>query len=334
MTLSQAPSWNSTSLESMQLVAALTFLLYDIMITYDDEVRLIWSNPWSLTKCIYFFIRYFPVVLQITIMFLGTPPFTFTHYECYIWNVYQALASALVVACVDYILILRVFALYPRNATVKYFLGGVYLLELIAISVCMGLAVPKLVYDEMCVVVAAPVTFLIAAGAPIAFQTLLFGMTFYKFFQAVKAGWGDIPIMHLLMRDGTWAFILLFAVLIGEAALYGFAPDAYTGVLYGWLNTTFSFCGYRVLLNLNKLNVSQRRPSAHTTGTGDVVLSTHFDFGPVTIDDEYEMTSFAEQSRRTQGGVLGDFDATEDSKGGSGSSSSWTSPPNTGKLLP
>jgi hypothetical protein len=35
-------------------------------------------------------------------------------------------------------------------------------------------------------------------------------MTLYKFFQAVKAGWGDIPIMHLLMRDGTWAFILLF----------------------------------------------------------------------------------------------------------------------------
>ncbi|RXW24310.1 hypothetical protein EST38_g1534 [Candolleomyces aberdarensis] len=167
------------------------------------------------------------------------------------------------------------------------------------------------------------------SGAPIAFQTLLFGMTFFKFFRAVKAGWGDIPIMHLLMRDGTWAFILLFAVLIGEAALYGFAPDAYTGVLYGWLNTAFSFCGYRILLNLNKLNVSQRRPSTRTTGThGDVMLSTHFDFGPVTVDEDYEMTSFGERSRRSQGGLQDVSDATENS------SSSWTSPPNTGKLLP
>lgn len=42
-----------------------------------------------------------------TILFLGTPPFTFTPRECYIWNVYQALASTLLVAAVDWILVLR-----------------------------------------------------------------------------------------------------------------------------------------------------------------------------------------------------------------------------------
>ena len=40
-------------------------------------------------------------------MFLGSPPLYYTHYECYIWNVYQALATALIIACVDCILILR-----------------------------------------------------------------------------------------------------------------------------------------------------------------------------------------------------------------------------------
>ena len=47
-------------------------------------------------------------------------------------------------------------------------------------------------------------------GAPIAFQTLLFGFTVWKFVVALKSGWGNIPIMRLLVRDGTWAFILLF----------------------------------------------------------------------------------------------------------------------------
>jgi hypothetical protein len=64
---------------------------------------------------------------------------------------------------VCYCLTHPVFALYPRNGIIKYFLGAIYVLELTAISICMGLAIPKLVYDEMCVVVAAPVTFLIAA---------------------------------------------------------------------------------------------------------------------------------------------------------------------------
>jgi hypothetical protein len=64
------------------------------------------------------------------------------------------------------------------------------------------------------------------------------------------------------------------------------------------------------------------------------MLSTHFDFGPVSIDEEYAMTSFAERSRRSQGGLGHSSDATEDSKAPTGSSSSWTSPPNTGKLLP
>lgn len=87
-------------------------------------------------------------------------------------------------------------------------------------------------------------------GAPIAFQAILFVLTGWKFYQAVRSGWGDVPLMLLLMRDGTWAFFALFgegqgsfiiahdltsnsAVLLGEGILYGAAPDAYSGVLFG-----------------------------------------------------------------------------------------------------
>lgn len=264
-------------------VSALTFLLYDILITLDDEVRLIWPNPRNQTKLLFFFIRYFPIMLQTTIMFLGTPPFTFTNHECYIWNVYQAIASLLIVACVDYILILRVFALYPRNRVVQLLLLGSFVLEIIIISVMMGLAVPGMITDATCTVLDVPFTFLVAAGAPIVFQTLLFGLTGFKFVQAVKSGWGHVPIMKLLMRDGTWAFILLFFVLISEAALYGFATEAYSGILYGWLNTFYSFCGYRILLNLNHLNhVSSNRPSRQTRSatTAGIEFTTNFDCEP------------------------------------------------------
>jgi hypothetical protein len=42
------------------------------------------------------------------------------------------------------------------------------------------------------------------------FQALLFTVTIYKFVLAVRDGWGDVPLIVLLTRDGTWAFCLLF----------------------------------------------------------------------------------------------------------------------------
>ena len=47
-------------------------------------------------------------------------------------------------------------------------------------------------------------------GATVIFQIFLFTLTVYKFIQAVHSGWGDVPLLNLLMRDGTWAFFLLF----------------------------------------------------------------------------------------------------------------------------
>ena len=47
-------------------------------------------------------------------------------------------------------------------------------------------------------------------GAAILFQAMLFAVTIYKFILAVRDGWGDVPLLVLLTRDGTWAFCLLF----------------------------------------------------------------------------------------------------------------------------
>ena len=47
-------------------------------------------------------------------------------------------------------------------------------------------------------------------AASVLFQFLLFGLTVYKFIQAARSGWGEIPLVLLLVRDGTWAFFLLF----------------------------------------------------------------------------------------------------------------------------
>jgi hypothetical protein len=40
------------------------------------------------------------------------------------------------------------------------------------------------------------------------FQTCLFGLTLVKFIGALRTGWGDVPLLVILVRDGTWAYLL------------------------------------------------------------------------------------------------------------------------------
>lgn len=91
-------------------VAALAFLVWDILITVDDEVNLIWPRAWNYTKYVYFLVRYLPMLVQVSILLIGselTPHFHFTAHDCYIWQIYQGVAASSIVAMVDTVLILR-----------------------------------------------------------------------------------------------------------------------------------------------------------------------------------------------------------------------------------
>ncbi|KAF9256378.1 hypothetical protein L218DRAFT_216911 [Marasmius fiardii PR-910] len=237
-------------------VAALAFLVYDVLITIDEEVNLIWPRPWSFLKVIYVFVRYIPVLVQISIIFVGTElpvALNYTPRDCFIWMTYQAAALITIVATVDLILILRVFALYHDNRLVKYIVGALYLVYLAGMCAGLVLGVPKIKYNSLCVVIDAANIMALYLGSAMFFQTVLFLLTTAKFISAVRAGWGNVPILRVVMRDGTWAFTLLLLIEAGYGSLYALPNRSYAGILYGWLLTAFSFSGYRILLNLNNL---------------------------------------------------------------------------------
>lgn len=252
-------------------VAALAFLVYDILITTDKEVDLIWPKPWSFLKIIYFFVRYVPLLVQIPILFVGTElsvGLNYTPHDCFIWMTYQAVVLITVVATVETILILRVFALYHGNRLVKYLVGSLYLVELGGMCAGLVLGVPKIEYNSICVVTGAANIMALYLGSAMFFQTAMFFLTAAKFIGAVRAGWGHIPIMRVVMRDGTWAFTLLFLIEAGYGSLYALPNRSYAGIIYGWLLTAFSFSGYRILLNLNNLGENTTFESSIRQTTG------------------------------------------------------------------
>ncbi|PPR05819.1 hypothetical protein CVT26_010099 [Gymnopilus dilepis] len=263
----------------------------------------------SYTKCVYFFIRYIPLLVQISILFIGTeltPHFHFTSHDCFIWQIYQGVAASLIVVTVDTVLILRIHALYHGHPQIRRLVGVFFLMEIVGLAVGLGLALPGITYDNLCLVVAAPGSLIIYGASSILFQIFLFALTVYKFAQAARSGWGDVPLIVLLMRDGSWAFVLLFVVYVGQLGLYALPKDKdpFAGILYGWLLTAFSFSGYRILINLNHLaeetNGSQNRTSnIHRTNT-DIQFSTQmFNSERHTCDPEnsYELSPISPRGR-------------------------------------
>ncbi|KAJ7729508.1 hypothetical protein DFH07DRAFT_994922 [Mycena maculata] len=245
-------------------------------------------------KFLFFFIRYVPLFVQISILAIGspelTPQFHFTPHDCFIWQVYQGVAAILLFSAVDYIIILRVHALYHNHPIVRKLVLVSYGLEITGMVVGLALSLPGIQFDEICVVTGVSDTLLIygqvictrqlvrvlqnGRGSTLLFQTFLFGLTVFKFVRALRDGWGDTPLVSLVIRDGTWAFILLFAAVAGDASLYGLKNHTFAGILFGWLLTVFSFSGYHVFLNLDRLSAGPSLPMSQTSTNASPIQFT------------------------------------------------------------
>ncbi|EIN06716.1 hypothetical protein PUNSTDRAFT_145229 [Punctularia strigosozonata HHB-11173 SS5] len=264
-------------------LAALVFLVWDILITMDDEIKFMWFKNWSYTKALYFFVRYFAVMVQVSTLLVGTeltPQFHFTSHDCFIWQVWQGAAAIALEMAVDIVLILRLYAMYGRNRTVGIVIVAAFVVEVIGMAVSLALALPLITYDHICTVTSAPPALAIYAGFAIIYQGILFGFTAVQFVKSVRTGWGRTRVLTILIRDGTWAFFLIFFIMLLQVMLYA-VPDhgPYTGIFFGWLLTSFSFCGYRLLINVQSLALQHSRSHLGSSSAfTSRVTSTHMEF--------------------------------------------------------
>ncbi|KAI0311623.1 hypothetical protein OF83DRAFT_1068479, partial [Amylostereum chailletii] len=225
---------SSLSTGGGRTVAALAFLAWDILITLDQEVRYIWScvptfppppplltreharrRPHGCwTKWLFLFIRYFALAIQISILFVGTElaaELGYSPHACVAWYIWQEVGTEVLIASVEVVLIVRLQALYNRHRALTYALYTLFALENAAMIVTLVRVVPDVRFDAACVVVHSPGGLLYFAVAFIAFETLLFLLMLAKFVQAARRGWGaGAPVLTVLVRDGAWAFAVIF----------------------------------------------------------------------------------------------------------------------------
>ncbi|CDO69946.1 hypothetical protein BN946_scf184836.g20 [Trametes cinnabarina] len=192
-------------------VACATVLTWDVLIMLSQEVELIWKRAWTPAKYMYFVAR---ALLAINVN--GSTGLKFTFDQCFAWQVVQGVLLQLIVTTVDVILITRVYALYSRSRILLGILGSLFIAEVAFLCYVLSVVTPRLEYNDECYVTSSPAIFQYYWIVSLIFETILFALTLYKFAEAVRQGWGKGPVMQQFVTDGTWAYTLIFLVMLSE----------------------------------------------------------------------------------------------------------------------
>ncbi|PIL26452.1 hypothetical protein GSI_12210 [Ganoderma sinense ZZ0214-1] len=202
-------------------VACVAVLTWDVLVTLTDEVELIWKRRWTAAKFMYLIARYLPWLVQLALLAInvnGTTGLTFTFAQCAAWQIVQGILLQVIVTTVDVILVIR------ANVT------------------------PRLQYNDECYVTSSPPNFQYYWVISLAFETLLFFLTIVKFLDGFRNGWARGVFVQQFITDGTWAYALIFLVMLVNMMLYKYIHSTLTGICYTWLLVVLSFAGSRLVL--------------------------------------------------------------------------------------
>ncbi|KAJ8594130.1 hypothetical protein M405DRAFT_761013 [Rhizopogon salebrosus TDB-379] len=237
------------------IVSSFTFLLWDIVITSKSEIEHIWSKPWnSFFKWLYFYLRYFGLAVQIFHLFAA--PYlnsgNASKSTCFIWYVYTAALAQLHTTAIEIILATRVYALFNRSRRIAIILGLLMLLEYIMFAVVVGKYFPGIVMMPYCILSKPPFEIVYHTIVILTTQTTLLGLTLMKHILAKRAGWGRTPLVSLLIRDGTTAHFII-CVIFFSIASFCELHDERSVIIFFWLISIVSSCGYRLIINVQRL---------------------------------------------------------------------------------
>ncbi|KAF7352403.1 hypothetical protein MVEN_01204600 [Mycena venus] len=129
-----------TLIQNYVVYATSALLVYELIVTFDEEVERVWSLKWRLPKLLFILNRYITRGLLILQFIAGDYPGTSARF-CEIYGYWQVIPPRLAILAAQAIMVIRLWAIYNNTRNMLYFLILVYALEVGAVIGCMTLAV-------------------------------------------------------------------------------------------------------------------------------------------------------------------------------------------------
>ncbi|PCH35550.1 hypothetical protein WOLCODRAFT_80437 [Wolfiporia cocos MD-104 SS10] len=257
------------------LCPAFTFILYDTLLNIADEVEYIWKGQRSWIKWAYVFIRYMPLFLQggMIVLFAHMySPHLWSHEVCLAWWLYQAIMFEGLLIAVEGVFIVRICAMYGHHRVLMVMILVLYFGEIAAMITLLTVSTMGVQFDQECLIVEVPPIFSAYWAVPLVFETFLFGLILIKFFTSVGRQLDKRPILFVLVRDGMWAYAIIFFVMLLNTLVYNLLNNAYADTAIEYAHGTYK--GSHVLLNIRRVSAERNSyvPSRWTAYSADAEL--------------------------------------------------------------
>ncbi|KAF8189448.1 hypothetical protein K438DRAFT_1722086 [Mycena galopus ATCC 62051] len=245
-------------------LASSAIIIFDHIITLDEEVELIWKSPWSMGKALFVINRYYTlasVVINNYALFSSslTDSFCLRFFQ---WQGWTGLIACMIA---EVILQMRLYALYLLNKKVLALMVTTFILSSTTSAVIMGKVLHGISAHSQQI---PGMTFCVPFGVPgyffafwipiICFESLLCGLALYRGFQTFRASdslyQSGRHLVAILIRDSVLYFLVMFAtyftnmlVWVSASSYLLEAPIAFSVAL--------SCClGNRMILNVRQVN--------------------------------------------------------------------------------
>ncbi|KAH7909951.1 hypothetical protein BJ138DRAFT_1180666, partial [Hygrophoropsis aurantiaca] len=148
-----SPSHQPTSTErelNTMTVSALAFLLWDLFTTLDTEIDCIWNKPHkSPIKWLFILTRYTAIAvlgMNIAVYVNGAPP----PIGCKGFLALQTTTVEVMITLVEFILLLRVVALYNGNLRLRTFLMGLVIVGTTTTMIAFAVTANDFGFGDLC----------------------------------------------------------------------------------------------------------------------------------------------------------------------------------------
>ncbi|KIJ32315.1 hypothetical protein M422DRAFT_783459 [Sphaerobolus stellatus SS14] len=189
---------------------------------------------------LFFLIRYSGLAIRIVSMAIYTDALDLIHptaAHCMIWVWWDVVAGHLLFTGVELLLIMRVYAFYGQNKTLLFIIFVLCLAEHGMALAIAGIGIPKFVivgdlfpkpYQAgKCTITFIPGIFQNYWISPLVFHGILFFLLFGRFFYTK---WNNrmntTELLFVFVRDGAWAFVTIFGMVLYCALAFELSPQA------------------------------------------------------------------------------------------------------------
>ncbi|KAK7045161.1 hypothetical protein R3P38DRAFT_189087 [Favolaschia claudopus] len=218
------------------IVAALSVVAWDHLITFQDEVEHMWKSSWHTTNVVYLWNRYFTLIALLVDAIVMLSPYK-SDAVCIKYFNTEAVSSTMILATVDFILVLRVWLLYEKARWLLYVLVPMIGLEILT----MALVSHFTIYTTKSFwPIGWPLTGCYPLGLVPRYFTFyslpvlivsatMFILTVYKCGKTLLIHGrtrARMPIYSLFLRDGVFWFVAIFATFLPEVVIWAAARQS------------------------------------------------------------------------------------------------------------